>query len=204
MEHETIRGRLLYTSKKPHIFDKVRGGETYLITQHIDGRRTLRAHCAIDENSRPECYADSFTSLDARLASRRKPSFRSRSMRHLSGSAWYRFTDRLGRMRGLIPRSRDGSAKNSISPSPTSFFRHAPDPGRRLAHPLLRPVRRGRCEQIVPNYFHVLPGIIVARPGRGCSSSGTCCSHFWARKRSMSPRAAFKRCISGSGENTRR
>ena len=28
MEHETIRGRLLYTSKKPEIMDKVRGGET--------------------------------------------------------------------------------------------------------------------------------------------------------------------------------
>lgn len=64
MEHETIRGRLLYTSKKPEIMDKVRGGETFVITKHVDGRRTLRALCAIDENS-PRVLRDSVTSMDA-------------------------------------------------------------------------------------------------------------------------------------------
>ena len=47
MQHETIRGKILYTSKKKEILDKVRGGETWMITKHVDGRRTLRAHCGI-------------------------------------------------------------------------------------------------------------------------------------------------------------
>src|SRR6476659_3904248 len=64
MEHETIRGRLVYTSKKPAIMDKVRGGEVFAITKHIDGRRTLRAQCAIFENS-PKVLRDTTTSLDA-------------------------------------------------------------------------------------------------------------------------------------------
>src|ERR1700741_3508480 len=64
MEHETIRGRLLYTSKKPEMLDKVRGGETFIITKHVDGRRTLRAHCAIDENS-PRVLRDSITNMGA-------------------------------------------------------------------------------------------------------------------------------------------
>jgi len=90
MEHETVRGRLLYTSKKPEIMDKVRGGETFVITKHIDESRTLRAHCAIDENS-PRVLRDSITSVDAnwhptdgfvRLTVDEK----------FIGSSWYRFT----------------------------------------------------------------------------------------------------------------
>ena len=98
MEHETIRGRLLYTSKKPEIMDKVRGGETFLITKHVDGSRTLRAHCAIDENS-PRVLRDVVLSIDAnwyptdafvRLTVDEK----------FVGSSWYRFTPTLAECEG--------------------------------------------------------------------------------------------------------
>jgi hypothetical protein len=98
MEHETIRGRLLYTSKKPEIMDKVRGGETFTITKYVDGGRTLRAHCAIDENS-PRVLRDSITSFDAawnpidgfvRLTVDEK----------FVGSSWYRFTPTLAECEG--------------------------------------------------------------------------------------------------------
>jgi hypothetical protein len=90
LEHETIRGRLLYTSKKPEILDKVRGGETFVITKHVDGRRTLRAHCAIDENS-PRVLRDVIVSVD-------KDWYPTDAFVRLTvdeafvGSSWYRFT----------------------------------------------------------------------------------------------------------------
>ena len=63
MDHTTIRGKIRYTSKKKEILDKVRGGETFTMTIHTDGRRTLRAHCAIDENS-PRVLRDCTQSYD--------------------------------------------------------------------------------------------------------------------------------------------
>jgi hypothetical protein len=51
VEHEIIRGKLLYTSKKPEIAGKVRGVETLIIAKHIDCRCALRARSAIDANS---------------------------------------------------------------------------------------------------------------------------------------------------------
>ena len=47
--HKTIRGKLLYTSKKPDREGIERGREHFAITVHQDGRRTLRAHCEIDD-----------------------------------------------------------------------------------------------------------------------------------------------------------
>ncbi len=90
MEHETIRGRLLYTSKKPEILDKVRGGETFLITKYVDGGRTLRTHCAIDENS-PRVLRDTIFSFDKHWM----PTdgfIRLTVDEEFVGSSWYRFT----------------------------------------------------------------------------------------------------------------
>ncbi len=99
VEHETIRGKLLYTSKKPEIMDKVRGGETFIITKHVDGRRTLRAHCAIDENS-PRVLRDSITSYAADW----KPTdafVRLTVDEKFVGSSWYRFTPTLAECEGF-------------------------------------------------------------------------------------------------------
>ncbi len=49
MKHQTIRGRIRYTSKKPERMDEERGRESFIITKHADGKRTLRAHCEIDD-----------------------------------------------------------------------------------------------------------------------------------------------------------
>src|SRR5688500_12016333 len=90
MEHETIRGRLLYTSKKKEILDKVRGGEVFTITKHVDGRRTLRAQCAIDENS-PRVLRDTTTNLDKNWQP--TEAFVQITVdEHFAGASWYRFT----------------------------------------------------------------------------------------------------------------
>jgi hypothetical protein len=149
MEHETIRGRLLYTSKKPHIFDKVRGGETYLITQHIDGRRTLRAHCAIDENP-PRVLRDSFTSLDADWHP--AEAFVQITVDEaFVGSAWYRFTDMSAECEGFTALEGRISQKFDLA-EPTSFFGTHPIQADAW-HTHCYDLSKGPGEQIVPNYF---------------------------------------------------
>ena len=63
MKHRTIRGRILYTSKKPERMGEERGRESFIITVHTDGKRTLRAHCEIDDP--PSVLRDVTLSLDA-------------------------------------------------------------------------------------------------------------------------------------------
>jgi hypothetical protein len=99
MEHETIRGRLVYTSKKPEKLDQVRGGETFVMTRHVDGRRTLRALCAIDENA-PRVLRDSIVSYDANWL----PTdgfVRITVDEAFVGSSWYRFTPNLAECEGF-------------------------------------------------------------------------------------------------------
>jgi hypothetical protein len=149
MEHETIRGRLLYTSKKPGIYDKVRGGETYIITQHADGRRTLRAHCAIDENP-PRVLRDSITSLDADW----HPTdafVRITVDEAFAGSAWYRFTDKIAECEGYTAREGRISQRFELQ-KPVPFLG---------THPIQADAWHTRCydltkgpgEQIVSGYF---------------------------------------------------
>jgi hypothetical protein len=61
--HRTIRGRILYTSKKPEMMDRERGRETFVYTRHTDGKLTLRAQCEIDQPS-PTVLRDVILSLD--------------------------------------------------------------------------------------------------------------------------------------------
>lgn len=49
MQHRTITGRILYTSRKPGREGSVRGQEYFTITRHGDGARTFRAMCEIEE-----------------------------------------------------------------------------------------------------------------------------------------------------------
>ena len=48
--HNTIRGTLRYTSKKPDRMDMERGREFFSLTQQSDGTSLLHAHCEIDDS----------------------------------------------------------------------------------------------------------------------------------------------------------
>ena len=49
MAHSTIRGKILYTSKKPERMDEERGREFFTITRQADGINVLLAHAEIDD-----------------------------------------------------------------------------------------------------------------------------------------------------------
>lgn len=63
MKHRSITGTVLYTSKKPERLDERRGIEHFRFTHHADGKRTLRAHCEIEE-PHPSVLRDIVYSLD--------------------------------------------------------------------------------------------------------------------------------------------
>ncbi len=122
MEHYTIRGSIRYTSKKPEILDKVRGGETYIMTVHPDGRRTLRSHCAIDENP-PRVLRDCVTNLGADWAPLQ--SFVQLTVDdEYVGSAWYRFTDHSAECEGWTKKEGRFSSRFEIDGPPAYFGTH--------------------------------------------------------------------------------
>lgn len=63
MHHRTIDGKIRYTSRKPGMEGKERGRESFRYTVHTDGKRTMRAHCEIEEPD-PTVMRDIVYSLD--------------------------------------------------------------------------------------------------------------------------------------------
>lgn len=91
MQHRTIRGTILYTSKKPERMDQRRGIETFTFTHHSDGKVTMRAQCEIEEPD-PTVLRDIIFSLDEN----RRPMdchVRLTVGDRFMGSGWFRFTE---------------------------------------------------------------------------------------------------------------
>lgn len=89
-DHRSIRGTISYTSKKPEREGQVRGREYFHVDVHSDGKRTITAHCEIDD--RPSVMRDITYSIDedwypmdcfVRLSVNDK----------FMGSGWFRFGD---------------------------------------------------------------------------------------------------------------
>ncbi len=99
MEHDTIRGRLVYSSRKPERYGEVRGGETFVVTRQVDGGRTLRAHCAIDDGS-PRVLRDVTASFD-RNNMPTDAFIRLTVDEAFVGCTWYRFTPTLAESKGF-------------------------------------------------------------------------------------------------------
>ena len=97
--HKTIRGKLLYTSKKPNQEGIERGREHFAITVHQDGRRTLRAHCEIDDA--PNVLRDVVLTMDKDWITR--DAFVRISVGDKTvGSSWFRFEDTYAECEGLL------------------------------------------------------------------------------------------------------
>lgn len=86
--HRTIRGELLYTSRKPGREGHERGREFYTIVVHADGRRTLNSHCEIDDP--PPVIRDVTLSFD--VAQRPTDALVRLSVGdRFVGTSWFRF-----------------------------------------------------------------------------------------------------------------
>jgi hypothetical protein len=95
--HETIRGRLQYTSRKPDREGVERGREYFSITKHKDGRRTLRAQAEIDDP--PNVLRDVTLTVDKDWITR--DAFVRLSVGDETfGTSWYRFEDTFAECEG--------------------------------------------------------------------------------------------------------
>ena len=95
--HETIRGTIIYTSKKPERMDEERGREFITITKHGNGHRTLRAHAVIDDP--PPVMRDAVLNYDNNW-SPTDAFVRLTVDDQFVGSTWYRFNEELAECEG--------------------------------------------------------------------------------------------------------
>lgn len=91
MAYRTIRGKILYTSKKPERLDQERGREYFTITQQPDGTDVVHAHCEIDDA--PMVVRDVVQAMDHSSSAPLDCHVRLTVGDAFEGSGWFRFTD---------------------------------------------------------------------------------------------------------------
>jgi hypothetical protein len=89
--YRTIRGTLLYTSKKPERMNEERGREYFTLTQQPDGTDVLLAHCEIDD--KPAVIRDVSQAMDHKTSAPKDCSVRLTVGDKFEGSGWFRFTN---------------------------------------------------------------------------------------------------------------
>ena len=91
MAYKTIRGKILYTSKKPERMDQERGREYFTITRQPDGTDVMHAHCEIDDE--PMVVRDVVAAMDSRNAAPLDCHVRLTVGGEFEGTGWFRFAD---------------------------------------------------------------------------------------------------------------
>jgi hypothetical protein len=91
MPHRTIRGTILYTSKKPERMDQERGREYFTLTQQADGTDVLLAHCEIDDE--PNVIRDVCLAMNHEKPRPLDCSVRLTVGDRFEGSGWMRFSE---------------------------------------------------------------------------------------------------------------
>ena len=119
--HKTITGSLHYTSRKPGRDGVERGREQFLITVHGDGRRTLRAHCEIDDP--PNVMRDVVLTVDANWKAT-DAFVRLTVGDETFGSSWFRFTDTFAECEGWTHERGRISERVEYSEPPVLFGTH--------------------------------------------------------------------------------
>ena len=119
--HDTIRGRIHYTSRKPGREGVERGREHFTITKHRDGRRTLRAHAEIDDA--PNVLRDVVLTVDGNWTTR--DAFVRLSVGdETMGSSWFRFEDTFAECEGWTSEHGRISERIDYDSPPALFGTH--------------------------------------------------------------------------------
>jgi hypothetical protein len=120
--HETIRGRILYTSRKPGREGAERGREHFTITVHRDGRRTLEARCEIDDP--PNVLRTVVLTVDAHWVPR-DAFVRVSVGDRLVGSSWFCLLDDHAECEGVLADRGRISERVEYERPPVIFVTHA-------------------------------------------------------------------------------
>ena len=123
MTHSTIRGKILYTSKKPDRMDQERGREYFTITRQTDGNTVMHAHCEIDDA--PDVIRDVTSSFDSETMRPFDGSVRLSVGSKFEGTGWFQFTDTKAMCESFNQRDGRISQSLDIPSAPTWFGHHA-------------------------------------------------------------------------------
>ncbi|MCB1708282.1 MAG: hypothetical protein KDI10_06045, partial [Halioglobus sp.] len=104
MAYRTIRGKILYTSKKPERLDQERGREYFSITRQADATDVMHAHCEIDDA--PMVVRDVVAAMDHVTAAPIDCHVRLTVGDKFEGSGWFRFS--AGQVEAETYNRRDG------------------------------------------------------------------------------------------------
>lgn len=119
--HRTISGNIHYTSRKAGREGQERGREQFMITRHGDGRRTLRAHCEIDDA--PNVMRDVILTYDGNWVPRE--AFVRLSVGDENfGASWFRFTDTFAECEGWTRERGRISERLEYDAPPPLFGTH--------------------------------------------------------------------------------
>jgi hypothetical protein len=121
MPHRTIRGRILYTSRKRGREGAQRGDERFTITHHADGTRTLRATCEIWDP--PPVLRDVTLTLGADYAPR-DAFVRLTVDDRFVGSAWFLFGEHEASCEGHTRTEGRFSQRLSLAQRAPAFGAH--------------------------------------------------------------------------------
>lgn len=119
--HQTLRGHIHYTSRKPDRLGEERGREHFCITKHGNGRRTLRAHAEIDDP--PNVLRDVTLTMDKDWITH--DAFVRLSVGDETvGSSWFRFEDRHAECEGWTAERGRFSERVEYDRPPALFGTH--------------------------------------------------------------------------------
>jgi len=123
MAHTTLRGKILYTSKKPERMNKERGREYFSLTEQSDGTSVLHAHCEIDDA--PDVIRDVSCAFETNTMRPIDASVRISVGSQYEGSGWFKFGDTVSTCE--MHNQKDGrvSQKENHTGAATWFGHHA-------------------------------------------------------------------------------
>ena len=121
MTHSTIRGKILYTSKRPDRMDEERGREYFSLTEQSDGTSVLHAHCEIDDA--PDVIRDVTCAFDTATMRPLDASVRISVGSCFEGSGWFHFAENQSTCEMI--NHQDGRVSQKLNhDSPISWFGH--------------------------------------------------------------------------------
>ena len=121
-DHRSIRGTIQYTSNKPDRKGQERGREFFHIDVHADGKRSITAHCEIDD--RPSVMRDITYSLDENwlpIDCFVRLSVDDRFM----GTGWFRFGNGFAECETFTSLEGRVSQRMETKGAPVTFQHHA-------------------------------------------------------------------------------
>ncbi len=121
-DHRTVRGTILYTSKKPERLDQERGREYFVLTVHGDGTRTYAAHSEIDD--RPCVTRDIIYTVDEEWMPT-DCSVRISVGDVFMGTGWFRFTQQKAECQSFTRNEGRVSQEMVLQHPLRSFACHA-------------------------------------------------------------------------------